>query len=255
MNGMVVGVKTNCSALLSSAVQAFSAQTACLDVLTETDKRKITRETAVISVNSSTLPKIWQKSVVGFIRVKRSGIRYNSSKITKKEKKRKEKAAKAAKRDKKTVLPATQHQPAPIAVAVLPELESPTPTLSKTLPILNKKGEITNKTRSKNAVYFEETAYYAITKQGISAKKAATVCQGHWSIEGLHRFKDVQFNEDKNRIKNKNVASALSQIFNYTLNIFTFTGQKSVKIAIETLANNITALFDMVATTKNYQPF
>ena len=161
MNGMVVGLKTNCSALLSSAAQAFSAQTACLDVLTETDKRKITRETAVISVNSSNLPKIWQKSVVDFIRVKRCGIR---------------------------------------------------------------------------------------------AKKAATVCQGHWSIEGLYRFKDVQFNEDKNRIKNKNVASALSQIFNYTLNIFTFTGQKSVKIAIETLADNITALFDMVATTKNYQP-
>lgn len=254
MNGMVVGLKTNCSALLASAEQEFSVQTADIDVLIATDKRKITRETAVISVNSSSLPKIWQSSVVGFIRVKRHGIRYNSTKMTKKEKKRKEKAAKTLKRAKDTLLKTTPNESIPTPVVRLPMVEAPTQTPSQALPILNKKGEITAKKRSKNAVYFEETVYYAVTKQGISAKTAAAVCQGHWGIEGFHRFKDVHFNEDKNRIKNKNIASALSQIFNYSLNIFTFTKQKSVKIATETLANNINALFEMVATTKNYHP-
>jgi hypothetical protein len=256
MNGMIVGLKKNCSALLASAEEAFAAADACIDMVCETDKRNITRETAVVNAFSGNLPKVWQKSITGFIRVKRSGIRYNSSKTTKKQKKRTEQAAKALKKSA-TIAPETSiaDTTEPTATTITPTIVAvATPPDAVLLPILDKNGLDTGKKRTKNAVYFEETVYYAVTKQQIKAQVAADVCQGHWGLEIFHRYKDVHFNEDNNGIKNTNIASALSQIFNYVLNICVLTAQKSVKIATETLANNINSLFQLVATTKNYQP-
>lgn len=252
MNGMVVGLKNNCSSLLAFAEQAFGAKTASLDVLDQTDKRQIRRETAVLTVDPTTLPKPWRNSITCFIRVKRSGIRYNSSKKSKKEKKRKERKAKALKGIANTSTQPTSTEVANEEILVVAPVDSPIKPPIRFIPMLNKKREPIDKERSKNAVYFEETVYYAITKRDLSAKLGAAVCQGHWRLEGFHRYKDVNFNEDKNRIKNTNVASALSQVFNYTLNTLVLTGQKSVKIATETLSNNINALFELVATTKNY---
>ena len=87
----------------------------------------------------------------------------------------------------------------------------------------------------------------------LTLSESAAVVQDHWKIENLlHRAKDVELNEDKHKIKDKNIASNLSQVFNFALNILTFTNQPSVKHACEALANDVNALFGLVATTKKY---
>ena len=284
-------MKANCGALLSSAHAAFDQDQSEAETIDETDNRHIRRETSVVSVSPSDLPNSWSKTVTGFIRVKRSGVRYNSTKLTKKQKKKKEMAAKTLKKSmemakmaEKSVKNTTATPVAPNpeskepslgtastspgtelkAVAPSPGTASPSPgtelkavapspgTASPSPEIELKDEKAPKKEKSKNAVQFEETAYYAIVKQKLTAKQGADVCLKHWGIEGMHRAKDVNFNEDKNRIKNPSIASNLSQIFNYALNILVLTGQKSVTIATEILSNKIKRLFDLVATVKNY---
>jgi predicted transposase YbfD/YdcC len=219
MNGMVVGLKGNCSALLSYAEAAFESADS-LESEEEEDARGIKRITTVLTTEPDKMGENWQQ-VSQIVRVKRTGIRYKGKKKSKKKSKKK-------KKKQETAAPAVTPLPVPSTQTGVP--------------------------RSKNAVYFEQTSYYAVVKRQIDNKTAATVIKQHWGIEGMHRAKDVQYNEDNNKIKNKKLAPNLSQIFNFTLNIFTLTGQKSITKATEDLANRFEDLFILIANTNKYLP-
>jgi hypothetical protein len=214
MNGMVVGLKGNCKTLLSYAEDVFATQND-LKCSEEIDTRGIKRVTSIVNTDPTKMGENWQ-NVSQIVCIKRSGVRYKS-KPTGKKKKKKESKGKAA-----IILPVP-----------------PTKT---------------NTVRSKNAVYFEQTSYYAVVKCELDDIKAATIIKKHWGIEAMHRSKDVQYNEDKNKIKDNKLSPNLSQIFNFVLNIFTLTGQKSITEATEDLANRLNLLFELISTTNKYLP-
>jgi hypothetical protein len=218
LKGMIVGLKGNCSALLSYSESAFADQSEnlALDTAITTDTRGVTREVSVMDTEAEKMGDKWQQ-VKQIICIKRYGIRYKSKKKSNKKSKK-----------KKNTPP------------IQPSIPLPVPPTK------------TGKARSKNAIYFEQTSYYAVVKHKVQAADAAILIKGHWAIEGMHRAKDVQYNEDKNKIKCVSLSPNLSQIFNFTLNIFTLTGQKSITIATENLANRIDKLFCLISTTGEY---
>ena len=76
---------------------------------------------------------------------------------------------------------------------------------------------------------YSQTLYYISSKK-LSAEIFAEKIQAHWLIENqLHWVKDVIFNEDKSRIKNKEVAGKLSLLVTLVLNIYRSCGFISIK--------------------------
>ena len=225
---MIVGLKNNCSALLKAARQAFIDFPNEVSVFEFTDSRQILRQTKYLEISGNNLPSAWN-TVTGFAMVRRVGIRYKDKK---KSNKQKDAAKKAQKTSKYVCCVPCQ--------TVMPTNE----------PLLTKSG----KQRVSNAVYFDQTAYYAIVKPVENVQKVAQMIQNHWNIENkLHRNKDVVLNEDGNKIKNKNVVANLSSIFNFVLNVCVFHGIKSLTIAIEKYANQPLALFALMISTNNYK--
>jgi predicted transposase YbfD/YdcC len=227
-NSSIIGLKSNCSALLSAA-QAMMV-TNPTDAVTSTDARKITRTTEVFSVKPDELPADWG-SVKAVLRVHRKGIRYAKKSRNRKKKKKKQAATPstpvaANPRDCTLPLPLPSHEVGNRSeVASAKAGNDPTQSENQcTLP---------------KGIPFEETAYYICIGEIPSAETAAKAVQEHWGIENkIHRNKDVTFNEDKNKIKNKSIAANLSQIFNFSLNLFTCLGIKSLKHGIEMYAHD-----------------
>lgn len=205
-----------------------------MDAITITDARKITRTTEVFSVPPSELPTAWV-SVKAVLRVHRKGIRYS-----KKSANRKKKGAKL-----KSVRPVPAPTPiAPNAVdssTALPQI-SPNPDANGTLLAAAKVStelEPVLKSTLRKGIPFEETAYYICIGEVPTAPIAAQAVQEHWGIENkIHRHKDVTFNEDQTKIKDKSIAANLSQLFNFSLNLFTCLGVKSLKYGIELYAHD-----------------
>ena len=289
LDNLLIGLKDNCRALLRHCVAAFESVTSteepvALDITK--DKRGITREVSMIAATN--VPTNWKK-VATFVRVKRSGFRIkgkkNPNRLTKKQRREakeargaakeakgaakeakakeakearcaaKEAKAAKAKEARGAAKEAAKAKEAKAAITPTSTTESPVCTAINTAidaintPVTSAKKPI----KVSKAEYFEETSYYILQKNTLTLPKSAAVVRDHWKIENLlHRTKDVELNEDKHKIKDKNIASNLSQIFNFVLNTLTFTNQSSVKKASEALANDVNALFGLVATTQKY---
>jgi hypothetical protein len=204
-----------------------------MDAITITDTRKITRTTEVFSVTPSELPTAWV-GVKAVLRVHRKGIRYS-----KKSANRKKKGGKL-----KSVRPVPAPPPiAPNAVDSSTALPQNPPNPDANLPILaaavSTELEPVLKSTLRKGIPFEETAYSICIGEVPTAPIAAQSVQEHWGIENkIHRHKDVTFNEDRTKIKDKSIAANLSQIFNFSLNLFTCLGLKSLKYGIEMYAHD-----------------
>jgi hypothetical protein len=217
----IIGLKGNCSRLQKVAVAAFEDNSSVNTEVENNDKRNVRREVSAVSLSLDDVPAHWRQ-VVQIIRVKRSGIRYSKTSNN-----RKKKAQKKQKTTTKT--PKTPKTPK---------------------PLLKKNGQ----PRCANAVEFCETAYYAVIKTPITIADAIRVTRGHWNIENkLHRTKDVIFNEDGNKIVDKNAAFNMSQVLNFSLNLLQIHGYSSVLFAVEDLANDISTLHAMITSTKGYR--
>jgi predicted transposase YbfD/YdcC len=76
---------------------------------------------------------------------------------------------------------------------------------------------------------YQETLYY-ICSQKFNAKTVGEKIKEHWFIENkLHWVKDVNFNEDKSRIKGKKAAANLSLLVTVILNVYRSFGFDSIK--------------------------
>jgi predicted transposase YbfD/YdcC len=98
---------------------------------------------------------------------------------------------------------------------------------------------------------YDSVSYYISNCTGISAEEWASRIRQHWQIESaVHYSKDVYFNEDKNKIVNKNGASALSVLISTAINILSTLGAKSLPLAIKQFTFNFKDLFINRATHK-----
>ncbi|MFM6464359.1 MAG: ISAs1 family transposase [Planktothrix sp.] len=85
---------------------------------------------------------------------------------------------------------------------------------------------------------YNETLYY-ISSQKLSAKTFAEKIKAHWLIENqVHWVKDVNFNEDKSRIKGIDIAGKFSLLVTLILNIYRSLGFSSIKEGQSWLGNN-----------------
>jgi predicted transposase YbfD/YdcC len=85
---------------------------------------------------------------------------------------------------------------------------------------------------------YNETIYY-ISSQKLKAEIFAERIKGHWLIENqVHWVKDVIFNEDKSRIKDKNVAGKFSLLITLCMNIYRSLGFISIKEGQSWLGRN-----------------
>jgi predicted transposase YbfD/YdcC len=76
---------------------------------------------------------------------------------------------------------------------------------------------------------YNQTLYY-ISSQKLNAQTFAEKIQEHWLIENqVHWVKDVIFNEDKSKIKRREVAAKLSLFVTLILNVYRSLGFISIK--------------------------
>ena len=91
--------------------------------------------------------------------------------------------------------------------------------------------------------YFEQRAFYILSKPMNSALHVARIIQNHWSIENnLHWIKDVNLREDELRGKNKDMVSLMVYLNNLALNILRTAGYKPVKDTFAKFANKVSSL-------------
>lgn len=85
------------------------------------------------------------------------------------------------------------------------------------------------------------------------SQKAEFYSQGirlHWGIENrLHRVKDVQQNEDNNKVKENKIATNTSILQTQIINLFRMNGYKSLKYANERFANKVIPSFELIYKT------
>lgn len=94
-----------------------------------------------------------------------------------------------------------------------------------------------------------ETTYYISSRSNDSASALAAMIRGHWGIENrLHWVKDVQQNEDNNRIRCGNAPENISLLKTWVLSLFRINGYDSIKNATITFANKIPLLDRLVKT-------
>ena len=85
---------------------------------------------------------------------------------------------------------------------------------------------------------YSQTLYYISSKK-LTAEIFAQKIQEHWLIENqVHWVKDVIFNEDKSRIKNKEVAGKFSLLVTLILNVYRSCGFISIKDGQSWLGKN-----------------
>jgi predicted transposase YbfD/YdcC len=95
----------------------------------------------------------------------------------------------------------------------------------------------------------DETTYYISSRTGDSAYALGTIIRAHWQIENrLHWVKDVQQNEDANRIRGVNAPKNISLLKTWVLSLFRLNGHDSIKNATITFANKIAPLMALMRT-------
>lgn len=94
-----------------------------------------------------------------------------------------------------------------------------------------------------------ETTYYISSRVGDTAYALGGLIRGHWGIENrLHWVKDVQQNEDANRIRGENAPSNISLLKTWVLSLFRINGYDSIKNATIRFANKIPQLMALMRT-------
>lgn len=73
----------------------------------------------------------------------------------------------------------------------------------------------------------------------LSAHLFGKFIRNHWGIESFHFTKDVIFEEDNWKVKNKNAAANYSLLRNLAINVFRHNGAKCIKAFVEKCANNV----------------
>ena len=92
--------------------------------------------------------------------------------------------------------------------------------------------------------FYHKTHYYISSHRFTCARTMSQLIRNHWLIENrLHYVKDVQMNEDRNRIGHSQAARNCSVIKNLTLNLVRLQGLHSLKKAIEFYAHDIKELY------------
>jgi predicted transposase YbfD/YdcC len=241
LNSSVIGLKSNCSALLASAKSIMMTEKP-IDAITITDSRKITRTIEVFTVESAELPAAWL-GVNAFFRVHRTGIRYSKKSLNRRRKPKSQAGAAIVNEPATAVSDIANNGCLPLQSVETQAVDLPivaTQTAIGNQIVPESKEDAPQKNKPSKGIPFEETAYYICTGKVPNAQVVAKAVQEHWGIENkIHRNKDVIFNEDKNKIKDKSIAANLSQIFNLSLNLFTCLGVKSLKKGIEKYAHHI----------------
>jgi predicted transposase YbfD/YdcC len=77
----------------------------------------------------------------------------------------------------------------------------------------------------------------------LKASRAAEIARSHWSVEIMHREKDVLMGEDSNSTKNHNLAGVLSVLRSIALNVIKSSPVKSFTAFQQKFAHNIASLF------------
>ncbi|GEM_PF-1794986 len=94
--------------------------------------------------------------------------------------------------------------------------------------------------------YFEETAYYALSRPIQRAHQAADAIQGHWGIENeLHWLKDVIIGEDDMSYKSKNAIIMIAYLNNLLLNIIRAGGHKPNSDFFSNYANKVDKMISL----------
>lgn len=94
-----------------------------------------------------------------------------------------------------------------------------------------------------------ETTYYISSRSGDTAYALGGLIRGHWGIENrLHWVKDVQQNEDANRIHGENAPANISLLKTWVLSLFRINGYDSIKNATIRFANKIPQLMALMRT-------
>ena len=87
-----------------------------------------------------------------------------------------------------------------------------------------------------------ELSYYISSKQ-CNALYYSELIRSHWGIEnGLHWVKDVDFSEDRSKIRTGNAPQNMSLIRNISINLFRLNGHKQLASAQRLLCNDIRTL-------------
>lgn len=90
---------------------------------------------------------------------------------------------------------------------------------------------------------YDEKQFYILSRPIDDAQYIGQAIRNHWAIENsLHYVKDVNFNEDKNKIKQDNPATILSLFQDIAINLYRCKGYKSIKKATIHHANKIKEL-------------
>ncbi|MEQ1530858.1 MAG: ISAs1 family transposase [Methylococcales bacterium] len=98
----------------------------------------------------------------------------------------------------------------------------------------------------RNNQYFEQRAFYVLSKPLNSALQVAQAIQGHWSIENnLHWIKDVNLREDELKGKNKDMVTLMVYLNNLALNILRTAGYKPVRDTFAKFANKVNELYTL----------
>ena len=95
----------------------------------------------------------------------------------------------------------------------------------------------------------DETRYYLSSRTDNAAATVARMIRAHWQIENqLHWVKDVQQNEDANRITGVNAPKNISLLKTWVLSVFRLNRHASIKNATITFANKIAPLMALMRT-------
>lgn len=93
---------------------------------------------------------------------------------------------------------------------------------------------------------YEETSYY-ISSLKAGAAIFDTGIRQHWAIENkLHWVKDVDFGEDKSKIRTGNAPSILSIIKNIAINMLRENGFKSIARGKRMLAHDFNEIWKLL---------
>lgn len=102
-----------------------------------------------------------------------------------------------------------------------------------------------NRTGFRKGKPCEETNYY-ISSLDISAERFAEGIRQHWNIENrLHWVKDVDFGEDKSKIRTGNAPSVMSLIRNIVINIFRENGYTSIAVGKRMIAHDFLNMWNL----------
>jgi len=90
--------------------------------------------------------------------------------------------------------------------------------------------------------------YISSLDSTIKAKRFAYIIRSHWGIENsLHYCKDVNFNEDRSRLKTKNSAVNLSTLVSIVLNILRQNNYSNLAQATRILAHDVYAIWNLLS--------